>query len=77
MMMACIGSLALLPTMGNQCKNETGQHHDFCLLSLASLVVILALVPTLVIAYIYADQEWATTTHTIVFLKADSALDGV
>ena len=47
-----------------------------CLLPLASLVIILAFVPTLVIAYLHTDQEWASTAHAIVFLKADIALDG-
>ena len=57
------------------CKYETSLRHDFCLLPLASFVVILALVPTLVIAYIHTDQEWAATAHAIVFLKADIAPD--
>ena len=39
-----------------------------------SLVVILALVPTLVIAYIHTDQEWAATAHAIVFLQTYSRL---
>ena len=57
------------------CKYDTSLHHDFCLLPLVSLVAILALVPTLVIAYIHTDQEWTATTHAIVFLKADIAPD--
>ena len=59
------------------CKYDTSLHHDLCLLPLVSLVVILALVPTLVIAYIHTDQEWAATAHAIVFLKADFAFDSV
>ncbi len=46
----------------------------FCLLPLASFVIF---VPTFVITYLHTDQEWASTSHAIVFLKADLALDGV
>ena len=31
------------------------------------------MVPAFVVAYIYADQELATTPHTVVFLEADIA----
>ena len=37
------------------------------------LVIILAIVPAFVVAYIYADQELAATPHTEVFLEADIA----
>ena len=49
----------------------------FCLLPLASFVIFLVFVPTFDITYLHADQEWASTSHAIVFLKADLALDGV
>ena len=47
----------------------------FWLLPLVALVTTLALVSVLVIAYIHTDQEWAATTHAVVFLKADIAPD--
>ena len=57
------------------CRNETDLCYDVCLLPRVPLVVILALVPTFVIAYIHTDQEWTITAHAIVFLKADIAPD--